>query len=119
MNETNKIKLDWSVKLLSNYILNIFKVQIEGSTIILTNWQTLNSNKKAKQTPKQVKEPPVSDVSGSTPNDAINDASEDLDSDDDEFPAYDMSNDTKVDSNKKKKILYLREVIEELGNPER
>ncbi len=42
-----------------------------------------------------------------------------LDSDDDEFPAFDMSNDTKVEPNKTKKILYLREVVEELGNPER
>ena len=85
----------------------------------MNNNKKKESSDKPKQTQKQVKEPPVSDVSGPTPNDAINDACEDLDSDDDEFPAYDMSNDTKVDSNKKKKILYLREVIEELGNPER
>merc|ERR1712200_86256 len=99
--------------------LTNFKVQEksfkESSTKILDAWSTLQAPK-----PEEIK--PKVDQNKKTEGTATKIESEnidgDLDSDDDDFPAYDMSNDTKVGPKKDKKILYLREVIEELTNPD-
>merc|ERR1712200_387948 len=92
--------------------LTNFKVQEksfkESSTKILDEWSKLQAPKpeEIKTKVDQNKKIESENIDG------------DLDSDDDDFPAYDMSNDTKVDPKKDKKILYLREVIEELTNPD-
>eukprot|EP00088_Acartia_fossae_P048651 TRINITY_DN5309_c0_g1_i3.p1 TRINITY_DN5309_c0_g1~~TRINITY_DN5309_c0_g1_i3.p1 ORF type:complete len:720 (+),score=121.01 TRINITY_DN5309_c0_g1_i3:76-2235(+) len=94
----------------------------EGTKSILSKWFLAEDNQKSVQKDEkrdQIK-PKVEEVKNAeVAKDAPSEnAEEDLDSDDDDFPAYDMSNDTKVDPQKTKKILYLREVIQELVNPE-
>ena len=61
---------------------------------------------------EEVKEVEEGDVDGEE------EGSEDLDSDDDDLPAYDMSGDTVVTEETKVPILYLRDVLHHLAQPE-
>jgi hypothetical protein len=95
------------------------KVENDSSLKLLDNWENLNDAKKKNSQANPKKSANINKETTIPKPETIKATSDEpLDSDDDEFPAYDMSNDTKFDSSKKKKILYLREVVEELGNPE-
>jgi hypothetical protein len=93
------------------------KIEKESSMKLLENWKNVNDAKKPNIPKKSVKAAKAAEIPPSTAA-AVDTSGDMLDSDDDEFPALDMSNDTKVEPNKLKKILYLREIVEELGNPE-